>query len=76
MLVDSVVEVVSVEENGYFVDENTSGSTVAVVLQRDNEFVKCEGILIWEDEMAEECFEDWKQTALEGEEEGYSYWTE
>lgn len=72
------VEVVSVEDGGFYQDAYTSGSTVDVVLKRGNEFAKCEGILIFEeqdDESMFEYFEEWKQMAQSGE-DGYSYWIE
>lgn len=66
------VKVVSVEEAGYYVSEYTSGSTVKVTLQRGKEVASCDDILIWEEELAEEAFEEWKELALAGE-EGYTY---
>lgn len=70
------VEVVSVDEAGYYSDANISGSTVAVTLQRGNEFVECDGIVLWEEELVDEdLFEEWKGYAEEGE-KGYTYWTE
>ena len=69
------IEVVSVEDAGYYSDANASGSTVRVTLQRGNELVECDGILIWDAEMADEdTFEEWKELAESGE-EGYTYWT-
>lgn len=69
------VEVVSIEDAGYYSSEYASGSTVTVTLQRGDVFAKCEGILIWEEEMADEAFEEWVMLADEGE-EGYSVWVE
>ena len=69
------VEVVCVEEAGYHVGEYASGSTVRVVLARGAERVECDGILIWDEEDAEYCFDEWKELAEAGE-EGYKYWTE
>ena len=67
------VEVVSIEEAGYYASEYASGSTVKVTLQRGEEYVTCDGILIWEEEyVGEELFEEWKQYALAGE-EGYTF---
>lgn len=67
------VEVVSIEEAGYYASEYASGSTVKVTLQRGEEYATCDGILIWEEEyVGDELFEEWKQYALAGE-EGYSY---
>ena len=70
MLLDKV-EVVSVEAGGYYVGGGTSGSTVNVTLQRGADFASCEGILIWEEEYAEEAFEEWVAMAIAGE-EGYT----
>lgn len=67
------VEVVSIEDAGYYSSEYASGSTVKVTLQRGEEYVTCDGILIWEEEyVGEELFEEWKQYALAGE-EGYTF---
>ena len=65
------VKVVSVEDAGYYSDAYTSGSTVKVALQRGKDFASCDGILIWEAEYAEDCFDEWMDCALAGE-EGYS----
>ena len=70
-MLDEVV-VVSVEDAGYYSSEYTSGSTVKVTLQRGNEIASCDGILIWEEEFAEEAFDEWVELALAGE-EGYTY---
>ena len=70
MLLDEVV-VVSVEAGGYYTSEYTSGSTVNVTLQRGEDFASCDGILIWEEEFAEEAFEEWVAMAIAGE-EGYT----
>lgn len=70
MLLDEVV-VVSVEDGGYYVGGGTSGSTVNVTLKRGEDFAICEGILIWEESMAEECFDEWVACAVAGE-EGYT----
>ncbi len=68
-----MVEVISIEDAGYYSDAYTSGSTVRVTLARDGEFVTCDGILIWEEEyVGDELFEEWKGCALAGE-EGYIY---
>lgn len=71
MLLDKVV-VVSVEDAGYYSGEFTSGSTVKVTLRRGNEIASCDDILIWEEEYAEDCFDEWMDCALAGE-EGYTY---
>ena len=66
------VQVVSVEDAGYYSGQFTSGSTVKVTLRRGNEVASCDDILIWEEEFAEECFDEWVELALAGE-EGYTY---
>lgn len=70
MLLDTV-EIVSVEDGGYYSDAYTSGSTVNVTLQRGGDFASCDGILFWEDSMAEEAFDEWVALAMDGE-EGYT----
>ena len=70
-MLDEVV-VVSVEEGGYYVGGGTSGSTVNVTLKRGEDFAICEGILIWEEELADsDLFDEWVAFAVAGE-EGYS----
>ena len=72
MLLDKV-EVVSVEDAGYYSGEYTSGSTVKVTLCRGNEVASCDGILIWEEELADsDLFDEWVAMAQAGE-EGYTY---
>ena len=67
------VEVISVEDAGYYSDAYTSGSTVKVTLRRGAETASCDGLLIWEEELADEdTFDEWKELAQAGE-EGYSY---
>lgn len=67
------VEVVSVEDAGFYSDAYTSGSTVKVTLQRGDEIVSCDGILIFEEEQVDsDLFDEWKELALAGE-EGYTY---
>ena len=61
------VKVVSVEDAGYYVGAITSGSTVKVTLRRGDDFVSCDGILIWEDADAEHCFDEWVACAKAGE---------
>ena len=69
----SKVKVISVEDAGFYSDAYTSGSTVKVTLQRGEEFVSCDGILIFEEEQVDsDLFEEWKELALAGE-EGYTY---
>ena len=66
------VTVVSVEDAGYYVGGGTSGSTVKVTLERDGDFATCDGILIWEEELADsDLFDEWVACAVDGE-EGYS----
>lgn len=65
------VEVVSVEAAGYYASEYASGSTVKVALKRGEDFASCDGILIWEEALAEEAFDEWLECAVAGE-EGYS----
>jgi hypothetical protein len=65
------VTVVSIEEGDYYESEYTSGSTVNVTLKRGEDFASCDGILIWEDEFAEEAFDEWVELAVAGE-EGYT----
>ena len=71
----ALVEVVSVEDAGYYSSEYASGSTVTVTLCKGNEYARCKGILIWEEDMADEAWDEWVELAASGE-EGYTYWTE
>lgn len=64
------VEVVSVKDAGYYKSEYASGSTVKVTLKRGEDFATCDSILIWEEEYAEDCFNEWLDCAIAGE-EGY-----
>ena len=71
------VTIVAVEDAGFYQDAYTSGSTVKVTLRRiENgaiEYASCDGILIWDEEMAcDEVFEEWVSYAEDGE-EGYTY---
>jgi hypothetical protein len=61
--------------NGLKDGNSCSGSTSTVTLQRGSEYARCEDILIWEEEHAAMCFDEWKEFALAGE-EGYTYWQE
>jgi hypothetical protein len=65
------VEVVSVEAAGYYASEYASGSTVKVTLKRGEDFATCDGMLIWEEELAEEAFDEWTACAIDSE-EGYT----
>jgi hypothetical protein len=66
------VKVINIEDAGYYTSEHASGSTVKVTLQRGKEIASCTQILIWDEEYAEDCFEEWMDCALAGE-EGYTY---
>ena len=66
------VKVVSVEDAGYYSGAYTSGSTVKVTLKRGEDFATCDGILIWEEELADsDLFDEWVALAVDGE-EGYT----
>ena len=68
------VVVVSVEDGGYYSDNNVSGSTVNVTLQRGSDFASCDQILFWEatdQEELNDMFDEWTDLAIGGE-EGYS----
>ena len=66
------VKVVSVEDAGFYSGPYTSGSTVKVTLKRGEDYVDCDSILIWEDELAtNELFDEWVECAM-NREEGYS----
>jgi hypothetical protein len=66
------VQVVSVEDGGWYSDAYTSGSTVNVTLQRGADVVSCEGILIWDEDGAnDDTFDEWVGYAVDGE-EGYT----
>jgi hypothetical protein len=71
------VEIVSIEDCGYFENATTYGSTVTVTLRCGNEFVRCEDILIFEsdEDAITEAFYEWQEAAQAGE-EGYAYWVE
>lgn len=68
------VKVVSIEAGDYYTSEYTSGSTVNVTLMRGDDIAKCDGILIWDEEAAEDLndiFDEWVAMAVDGE-EGYT----
>ena len=66
------VQVVSIEDAGFYADENTSGSTVKVTLERGADEVSCDGILIWDEEYCDsDLFDEWVGYAVDGE-EGYT----
>ena len=73
------VVVEDVEHCGYYnglKDGNScSGSTSTVTLRKGRQYARCEDILIWEEENADCCFDEWKQFAQEGV-KGYTYWQE
>ena len=69
-----MVEVVSIEEAGYYSDSNTVGNTVTVTLKRDNEYARCEGVLIVDEESLDaEQFDIWVQFAEAGV-AGFEHW--
>lgn len=71
-----IVEVLSIEDGGFYVDENVSGSVDDVILRCGDEVMKCEGILIWEDfseKELEEILENWNECFYSGE-EGFFKW--
>ena len=66
------VKVVNIEDGGFYKDAYTSGNCVKVTLQRGKATATCEQILIWDEEYAEDCFDEWMDCALAGE-AGYTY---
>jgi hypothetical protein len=72
----AAVEVISVEDDGYYSDNYISGSCVKVTLQRGNEFAKCGQIVLWEEEyVSNDLFDEWVAYAVAGD-DSYEYWTE
>ena len=70
------VEVILIEDAGYYSDEFISGNTVKVTLRRGDEFASCDGIVIWEEEDADDyLFDEWTECAQAGV-EGYKHWQE
>ena len=66
------VKVIDVEEGEYYSSAYTSGNTVNVTLRRGKDFVKCDGILIFERELVDnDLFDEWVAAAMEGD-EGYT----
>jgi hypothetical protein len=66
------VQVVSVEDAGYYSSEYISGSTVKVTLERNGDTATCEGIVLWEEEYCDsDLFDEWVGYAVDGE-EGYT----
>lgn len=68
------VKVVNVTSAGFYADAHTSGGLVNVTLQRGNEQVTCNEILIFdpEDAATNDTFDEWRDMAKEGI-EGYEY---
>jgi len=63
------VKVIDVEAGEYYSSAYASGNTVDVTLQRGKDFVRCNGILIFEREQVNnDLFDDWVEAAIEGEE--------
>ena len=70
------VEIVSIEDDGYYSDKYISGSCVKVTLQRGDEFARCGQIVLWEEEYVDDdLFDEWVDMATDGV-EGYEYWQE
>jgi hypothetical protein len=68
-----IVKVIDVKDGGFFDNGLVYGSLDNVVLEKDGEFMMCEGILIWEDYDEEELsyiWSSWKDCFDNGE-EGY-----
>lgn len=66
------VEVVSMEDAGYYADKYISGSTIKVTLQRGEDYATCDGIVLWEEEYCDsDLFDEWVACAVGGE-EGYT----
>jgi len=69
------VKVIDVEAGEYYSSAYASGNTVNVTLRRGKDFVKCDGILIFERELVNnDLFDDWVEAAIAGE-EGFSAMT-
>ena len=63
------VKVVDVEDGGYYSSAYANGNTVNVTLKRGKDFVRCNGILIFEREQVNNnLFDDWVEAAKAGEE--------
>jgi hypothetical protein len=61
------VQVVNIEAAGYYASEHMSGNCIKVTLQRGGDFASCDGMLIWDEEYAEDCFDEWVECAVAGE---------
>jgi hypothetical protein len=67
----------ALEDGGWFDDGFARGALTDVTLRWGNEFARCDGILIWEDEpkeVLEEYFREWQAEAERGV-AGYTTWT-
>jgi len=63
------VKIVDVEPGEYYTSAYASGNTVDVTLKRGKDFVRCNGILIFEREQVNnDLFDDWVEAARAGEE--------
>ena len=68
------IQIVKVEDGDANSSDMVGRGTVKVTLQRGNELVSCDGILIFDpDEVDDGIFEEWVELALDGE-EGYEHW--
>ena len=66
------VKVIDVEPGEYYTSAYASGNTVDVTLQRGKDFVRCNGILIFERELVDNnLFDEWVAAAKAGD-EGYT----
>jgi hypothetical protein len=66
------VKVIDVEPGEYYSSAYASGNTVDVTLKRGKDFVRCNGILIFERELVNnDLFDEWVAAAREGD-EGYT----
>lgn len=65
------IEVISVIDRGIY----EGNSVIDVILRRDNTFVECKGIMIWDNdpEMIPNAYQEWIEAADRGE-EGFSTW--
>lgn len=68
----------ALEDGGWFDDGFARGGLTDVTLRWGDEFARCDGILIWDnepEEVLEEYFQEWQAAAERGE-EGYYSWTQ
>ena len=61
------VKVINIEADGYYTSEHASGNCVKVTLQRGKDVASCGQMLIWDEEYAEDCFDEWVECAVAGE---------